>query len=112
MVAAVAIALAVGMTTAWGQGRSKLPVIAILEPGPRARPATVLAGMKEALGQLGWVEGATAHFEIRYCDWQAQRMLEMARELVRLEPAVLYTHSTPGVRYRRPHGSLFSSFPG
>jgi putative ABC transport system substrate-binding protein len=90
--------LAVAVPTTWGQPRSTLPLIAILEPGPQARPATVLAGMKEALAQLGWVEGSTARFEIRYCDWRDDRMLEMARELVYLKPAVLYTHSTPGVR--------------
>jgi len=92
------MALVALQPTAWGQGRSTLPLIAILEPGPQARPAHVLAGMKEALGQLGWVEGSTAHFEIRYCDWQTDRMLLMARDLVRLKPAVLYTHSTPAVR--------------
>jgi len=92
------MALAAPLPTAWGQGRSTLPLIAMLEPGPQARPAGVLAGMKEALDQLGWVEGSTAHFEIRYCDWQTDRMLQMARDLVRLKPAVLYTHSTPAVR--------------
>src|SRR5215467_14506613 len=92
------MALGALQPTAWGQGRPTLPLIAILEPGPQARPAHVLAGMKEALGQLGWVEGSTAHFEIRYCDWQTDRMLLMARDLVGLKPAVLYTHSTPAVR--------------
>src|SRR5262245_53703170 len=98
IVVALVMALAALLPTAWGQGRSTLPLIAILEPGPQARPAGVLAGMQEALGQLGWVEGATARFEIRYCDWQTDRMLQMARDLVRLKPAVLYTHSTPAVR--------------
>jgi len=92
------MALALATPTAWGQGRATLPLIAILEPGPLERPSGVLAGMNEALRQLGWVEGSTARFEIRYCDWQDDRMLEMARDLVRLKPAVLYTHSTPAVR--------------
>jgi putative ABC transport system substrate-binding protein len=98
----LAVALALGMTAripvALGQARSALPVIAVLEPGPQARPAGVLSGMKDGLRNLGWIDGATAHFEIRYGDWRPDRMLEMARELVQLKPAVLYTHSTPGVR--------------
>lgn len=98
----LAMALGVGVTVpvpaALGQARSTLPVIAVLEPGPRERPAGVLAGMKDGLRQLGWVDGTTAHFEIRYSDWRPDRMLEMARELVQLKPAVLYTHSTPAVR--------------
>ena len=76
----------------------RLALIAILEPGPAARPAPVLAPMKDALAELGWVEGRTARFEIRYADWQPDRMAELARELVRLKPDILYTHSTPAVR--------------
>jgi putative ABC transport system substrate-binding protein len=90
--------LMVEVSIGWGQVASTLPLIAILEPGPQAKPATVLVSMKEALGQLGWIEGRTARFEIRYGDWQADRMVEMAKELVHLKPIVLYTHSTPGVR--------------
>jgi putative ABC transport system substrate-binding protein len=54
--------------------------------------------MREALAELGWVEGRTARFETRYADWQPDRMAELARELVGLKPDVLYTHSTAAVR--------------
>jgi hypothetical protein len=41
-------------------------LIAILEPGPAARPAPVLARMREALAELGWVEGRTVRDGVVY----------------------------------------------
>jgi putative ABC transport system substrate-binding protein len=80
------------------QAPQKLALIAILEPGPAARPTAGLATMREALAELGWVEGRTVRFETRYADWQPPRMVELARELVLLKPDVVYTHSTPAVQ--------------
>jgi putative tryptophan/tyrosine transport system substrate-binding protein len=80
------------------QAPSRLPLIAILEPGPSTRPAPMLARMRETLAELGWVEGRTARFATRYADWRPDRMAELAQELVRLRPDVLYTHSTLAVR--------------
>ena len=99
--AAVLAELVIGLTAGTPMSHAQAPrlaLIAILEPGPAARPATVLASMREALAELGWVEGRTARFETRYADWQPDRMAELARELVGLKPDVLYTHSTLAVR--------------
>jgi putative ABC transport system substrate-binding protein len=96
--AAVVAGLVIGLTAptpvSIAQAPPKLVLIAILEQGPAARPSAVLATMKEALAELGWVQGRTARFEIRYADWQPDRLAELARELVRLKPDVVYTHST------------------
>jgi len=96
--AELVIGLTAGTPMSHAQAPSRLALIAILEPGPAARPAPVLAQMREALAGLGWVEGRAARFETRYADWQPDRMAELARELVGLKPDVLYTHSTPAVR--------------
>jgi ABC-type uncharacterized transport system substrate-binding protein len=47
---------------------------------------------------LGWVEGQNVKFEIRFGDFQIDRMLEVAKELAGLQPSVIYTHSPPGAR--------------
>src|SRR5262249_13951333 len=74
----------------------RLPLVVILEPGSAAAPS--LPGFfKKALEQLGWVEGRTIRFETRYCEFQAERMSAMARDLVALKPDVFYTHSDRAV---------------
>jgi len=91
--------LALGLLAAplaLGAPPAKLPLIAILQPTSASSPGGSV--FKEALAELGWVEGRTVRFETRYGDWQPERMVEAARELVRLQPDVLYTHSDPAVR--------------
>jgi len=77
---------------------AKLPLIAILQPTSADAPAGGIVHFKQALRDLGWVEGRTIRFETRYGDWQLDRMAEAARELVRLQPDVLYTNSDAAVR--------------
>src|SRR5262245_14768240 len=93
--------LFIGLMAATPMSLAQVPptvaFIAILEPGSASGPAPGLGRMKEGLAELGWVEGRTARFETRYADWQPERMIEQARELVLLKPDVLYTHSTPAV---------------
>ena len=84
--------------SAGAQRPTRLPLIAILEPGPAATPSPGLAVMKQALADLGWADGRTARFETRYAEWHPVRMAEEARALVLLGPDVLYTHSTFGTR--------------
>jgi putative ABC transport system substrate-binding protein len=74
-----------------------VPLIAILEPGSAPIPGGVTA-FREALRELGWVEGQNVKFEIRFADFQIGRLSELALELARLQPSVIYTHSPPGAR--------------
>lgn len=100
--AAAALSLAVSVAPAapgaHAQAPSRLPLIAILEPGSASAPPGGMPHFKEALRELGWVDGRTVRLETRYSDWQPDRMLEMARELVRLKPDVLYTHGEATLR--------------
>jgi ABC-type uncharacterized transport system substrate-binding protein len=75
-----------------------VPLIAILEPGSATNPGTGIAAFREALRELGWIEGQTVKFEIRGADFQIDRLLELALELTRLQPSVIYTHSPPAAR--------------
>jgi len=76
----------------------KLPLVAILQPSAASEPQGGVVSFKEALAQLGWIEGRTVRFETRYGDWQPARMAEAAKDLVGLKPDVLFTNSEPGVR--------------
>ena len=96
-VAGFLVGLMAATSMSLAQVPPKVAFIAILEPGSAAGPTPGLGPMKEGLAELGWVEGRTARFETRYADWHPERMIEQARELVRLQPDVLYTHSTPAV---------------
>jgi putative ABC transport system substrate-binding protein len=75
-----------------------LPLIAILQPTSPAAPLGGIVHFKEGLAQLGWIEGRTVRFETRYGDWQPDRIIEVARELVSLQPDVLFTNYAPAVR--------------
>jgi putative ABC transport system substrate-binding protein len=67
--------------------------LAILGPGG---PINV-APFREGLRDLGWVEGQNLVVEARYAEWHYERLPELARELVRWRPDVIFTNTTPGV---------------
>jgi putative ABC transport system substrate-binding protein len=100
--ATVILVLAGGLATtaplAQAQSPSRLPLIAILEPGSASDAPRGLARFKQAMSELGWVEGRTIRFETRYGNWQPDRTAAMARELVSLKPDVIYTYSDGAVR--------------
>jgi putative tryptophan/tyrosine transport system substrate-binding protein len=92
------VALLATVPAAHAQGRSALPLVAILDAGPASAASPGIARFKQALHDLGWVEGRTVRIESRYGDWRPDRMAAMANELVALKPDVLYTHSDAGTR--------------
>lgn len=77
---------------------ARLPLVAILDQGLASWPSRGTAFFKQALEQLGWVEGRTVRFETRYGEYKPDRTAAMARELVALKPDVLYTSSDVAVR--------------
>jgi len=53
---------------------------------------------REGLRELGYVEGRTHTLEVRRADGRAERLPELAADLVRAEPDVLVTGSTDAIR--------------
>jgi putative tryptophan/tyrosine transport system substrate-binding protein len=51
-----------------------------------------------AMRKLGYVEGRNLHIEWRFADSQYERLPGLAAELVRLNPDIIVTHTTPGAR--------------
>jgi putative tryptophan/tyrosine transport system substrate-binding protein len=70
--------------------------IAILSPATRPRP--VIDALQERLRDLGYTENRNVVFEQRYADFKAERLPQLASELVKLRPNIIFTHSVTGAR--------------
>jgi putative ABC transport system substrate-binding protein len=91
------VALAVGGEMAQAQQLAKKVYrIAILSPSTRPRP--VIEALRQGLRDLGYTEGQNVIFEDRYADFKADRLPQLASELVNLKPDVIFTHSVTGAK--------------
>ena len=93
----VAIAVTFAMCGAVAQAQQpakKVYRIAILSPS--TRPRSVIEALRQELRDLGYMEGQNVHFEDRYADFKAERLPQLAAELVKLKPDVIFTHSVTG----------------
>jgi putative ABC transport system substrate-binding protein len=75
------------------QKPTTIPRIGILRPG--APPDAFLEVFIQGLRDLGYVEGKNIHIEIRFAEGKADRLPELATELVRLKVDALHAQSTP-----------------
>jgi len=87
----LAAPLATNAQQAWN-----VPRIALLHPGPR--PQLDYEVFRQALRDLGYVEGRNIVIEERLADGKAERLRSLAVELVRLKVDVIITNSTPAIR--------------
>jgi hypothetical protein len=95
--------------------------LAILEATPLTYGANTLAGrsgfstFRDALEQLGWIEGRNLRLDVRLGDGDARKTSALAADLVRLAPDVIVTvwggASAPCNNRRRRFPS-YSSGPG
>ncbi len=53
-----------------------------------------LDAFRQRLRELGWVEGQNIVIESRYADGRYERFSDLAAELVRLKPDVIFAHAT------------------
>jgi putative ABC transport system substrate-binding protein len=70
--------------------------IAILSPATRPRP--VIDALRQRLRELGYTEHQNVAFEDRYAEFKVERLPQLASELVKLKPDVIFTHSVTGAR--------------
>lgn len=64
-----------------------------------------LAAFRQELERLGWSEGRSARFDVRFTRGQLDRMPALAKELVALQPDVLFVHTSPFVVAARRESS-------
>jgi hypothetical protein len=75
-----------------GQEPAKVYRIGLLSAGSRPGPAP--DGLRDALRELGYIEGQNVIFEQRYARESDERFGELAAELVRLPADVIVTRTT------------------
>src|SRR3954453_13242270 len=100
----VGIAAVAQPLRAEAQQKRKLPLIGVLSPGSTDAPGTV--GLYEGLRGLGYIEGLNIAFERRYGDWNADRFLQLAADLVQLKADVIVVVSTSPARAAKQATSI------
>src|SRR5262245_52299364 len=73
---------------AWGQQPAKIPRIGILDDAPMWQP------FRQALRELGYVEGQNIAYEYRYGEGAPDRLATVAAELVRRPVDLIATYGT------------------
>jgi putative ABC transport system substrate-binding protein len=91
-----------GGAAAWplaarAQQSEKIWRVGVLETTTAERNATNLFALKQALLDLGYVEGRNLAMEYRSADGRAERFEELAAELVRLNIDVILARGTPAI---------------
>ena len=85
------------------QERPRTARIGILRVDARDSPAAVEAirDLKQGLSNLGYAEGQSANFDVRWADNKLDHLPALADELVRLQPDVIVTGGPQAVRALR-----------
>jgi putative ABC transport system substrate-binding protein len=88
------VSLMVAPIASEGQRVGRVPRIAYL--GTRTPSDFGLVAFRQALRELGWVEGQNLVIEYRFAEGRLDRLPDLAAELARLKVDVIVAHSTPG----------------
>jgi putative tryptophan/tyrosine transport system substrate-binding protein len=94
LVAALNLAAA---DTAWAQQTDRIPVVGVLSAAT-ATSNPVLAGLRESLRELGYVEGRNIKLEVRGAEGRMDRLPRLAQELGQLNVDVIVAFNTPAAR--------------
>jgi putative ABC transport system substrate-binding protein len=91
----IVVTFAMCGVVAQAQQPGKIPRLGILEPGFSSNVCT--AGFRQGLRELGYVDGQSIVIESRYGESKPERLREVASDLVRSAPDIIWTHSPPAV---------------
>jgi len=86
---------------AFAQQPPKVARLAYLGPTSAAGSRTRVEALRSGLRNLGYIEGRNLEIAFRWADDKYESLLRLAAELVSLNPNVIVTHGTPGVRAAR-----------
>ena len=97
------VALLGGAVTTWplaarAQQPAQIPQVGWIWPGAAAGDPTELVGFKHGLRELGYVEGRNIVVEYRFGENRADRLPELAADLVRLNVNVIAAIGTVTIR--------------
>ena len=105
-ISAVVSGLLAAPFIARAQQASKIPRIGFLMEGSVEAETGYLADFQRGLRELGYVEGQNIVIEPRHAAGRADKLPELAAELVRLKVDVLVATSTPGALAARNVSSI------
>jgi putative tryptophan/tyrosine transport system substrate-binding protein len=71
-----------------------VPRIGVLGPRSHADGARYVDAFRRGLRELGWIEGKNVVIEYRWADGRAERLPDLAAELVRLKVDVIFAGAT------------------
>jgi putative ABC transport system substrate-binding protein len=86
-----------GGAAAWpiaARAQQKPPIIGFLGPATASVMGAWASAFAQRLRELGWIEGRTIAIEYRWADGRADRLSELAADLVRLHASVIVTTGT------------------
>src|SRR5262249_31128133 len=89
LVGGVGLLFAVKVRRARAQQQEKMPRIGIIDDAPMWQP------FRQALRELGYVEGQNIAYEYRYGEGAPDRLATVAAELVRRPVDLIATYGTP-----------------
>ena len=104
LIATVTLAVLAAPLAADAQQAPKIAKIGWLHPGTPAATAHLLEAFRQGLRELGHVEGKTFVLDLRYAEARAERLPELARELVSLKVDVIFASTDLAIG--RPNNRL------
>jgi putative ABC transport system substrate-binding protein len=89
-----------GAAVAWpfaacAQAAPARPLVGLLSPLSAATAARNMEAFHAGLRQVGYVDGRNIALELRFAGGSAERMAQLAAELVAIKPAIIVAGSTP-----------------
>ena len=77
------------------QQTGKVPRIGFLDKSTASGIAVLLEAFRQELRKLGWIEGKNITIEYRFAELKAERLPELAADLVRLKVDLIVTTGEP-----------------
>ena len=83
--------------TASAQQSGRIRLIGVLINGVENDPEmqASLNALKQELQRLNWLDGGNARFDIRFTEGNLNQMRGLTKEMVALQPDVIFVHTTP-----------------
>ncbi|MBI4562226.1 MAG: ABC transporter substrate-binding protein [Candidatus Rokubacteria bacterium] len=100
LVVALAVGLVVAPPTVNARQAARVHRIGVLLPG-RPEPSPSLDSFRQALRELGYVEGQNLAIEYRWAEGRSDRLADLAAELARLPVDVIITSTAPAIQAAR-----------
>jgi putative ABC transport system substrate-binding protein len=94
----LATAMLAFVIPAEAQKPAKVPRIGFLTTGTRVASAPGIEAFRQGLSELGYIQGKNINFEHRYAEGRAERLPDLAEELVRLKVDILVGTDSSAVR--------------